>query len=229
MQTIIHSLLFPLALVAVLATGLASSGLAQAVNAELTAAQQQELESLPDDLLRMERLASWIEKSPAEARLHFHLGNYAFDAAKLDDAVAAYKKAVELEPKLVGAHVNLGSVYDEQGKLDDAIASYRKALEIQPDEDRTLCNMGNVYFKKRQYERAIEHFELALASNPKSQLAHYNMAILFADAGIYREAIREWEKAAAIDPQSDLGQRSAENVTTIKAYLDSDPPQLGGR
>ena len=202
---------------------------AQLPSTDLSAAQQQELDALADDLQRMERLESWIAKTPGDARLYFHLGNYAFDASKLDAAASAYEKAIEREPKLVGAHVNLGSVYDELGRLDDALASYRKALDMQPDEDRTLCNMGNVYFKKRQYERAIEHFQLALAANPRSQLAHYNMAILFADAGIYKEAIREWEKATAIDPQSDLGRRSAENVVTIKAFLETEMPELDDR
>lgn len=228
MRNFTSFLLFPLLLGGALLWSSPVPARAQTVTADLTEAQQKELDALPDDLLRMERLRAWIEKSPQDASLYFHLGNYAFDASKLEDATAAYKKAVELEPRLVGAHVNLGSVYDEQGKLDDAIASYRTALEIQPNEDRTLCNMGNVYFKKRQYERAIEHFELALAANPKSQLAHYNMAILFADSGIYREAIREWQQAVDIDPQSDLGQRSAENVSTIKAYLEASPPELGG-
>jgi tetratricopeptide (TPR) repeat protein len=227
MRTILRSFLLP-CVVAGLLFG-AGAALAQVLSADLPEAQKKELDALPDDVLRMERISAWISKDPENARLHFHLGNYAFDAGKLAEAAKAYEQAITLEPKLVGAHVNLGSVYDELNRLDDAIASYRKALELQPNEDRTLCNMGNVYFKKRQYERAIEHFQLALQANPKSQLAHYNLAILFADAGIYKEAIREWESAVAIDPESDLGRRSAENAATIRTFLDAEIPELDGR
>ena len=225
MRTIITSLLL-LALVVVVPTG---ATFAQDGSTELPADKQQQLDALPDDLTRIETLQGWIRSSPNDPRLYFHLGNSNFDAGKLADAANAYEKAIELDPQMLGAHVNLGSVYDEMGRLDDAITAYRAALEIEPNEDRTLCNMGNVYFKKRQYERAMEQFQMALEANPQSQLAHYNMAILFADSGIYDEAIREWEKVVAIDPASDLGVRSAQNVETIKAYLSSETPDLGGR
>lgn len=200
-----------------------------AVETELPADLQAELDAMPDATARMDRMAQLKAQAPDDVRYVFHHANYAFDANQLQEAMAGYQQAIELAPDLVGAHVNLGSVYDELGRLDDALASYNNALELEPGEDRTLCNMGNVYFKKRQYEKAIEYFDRALEANPQSQLAHYNMAILFADSEIYREAIAEFEKAAAIDPNSDLGQRSAENVKIIEQLISAESPELGDR
>jgi len=200
---------------------------AVAVDTDLPPALEQELDSLPDAQLRMERMAQLVEQSPNDVRYVFHHANYAFDASKLQEAMASYQRAIELEPELVGAHVNLGSVYDELGRLDDALHSYNRALELDPDEDRTLCNMGNVFFKKRQYEQAIEYFDRALEVNPQSQLAHYNMAILFADSQIYREAIVEFQKAVDIDPNSDLGRRSAENIGVIEQLMAAETPEVG--
>lgn len=200
-----------------------------AVDADLPADLQAELDALPDANARMERMAQLVERSPDDVRYVFHHANYAFDANQLQVAAASYERAIELEPELVGAHVNLGSVYDELGLLDDALHSYQAALELEPNEDRTLCNMGNVFFKKRQYEKAIEYFDKALEVNPKSQLAHYNMAILFADSEIYREAIAEFQKAVDIDPNSDLGRRSAENIGVIEQLLSAEDPALEGR
>lgn len=202
---------------------------ALAVDTDLPAGLQAELDAMPDANARMERMAQLVQQSPDDVRYVFHHANYAFDANQLQQAAASYERAIELAPDLVGAHVNLGSVYDELGLLDDALASYDRALQLEPTEDRTLCNMGNVYFKKRQYEKAIEYFDKALEVNPQSQLAHYNMAILFADSEIYREAIAEFQKAVDIDPNSDLGRRSAENIGIIEQLLSADDPELGGR
>lgn len=199
---------------------------APAAVTDLPEAARKHLESLPDDLTRLEWLRAEVAKKPGDIPLNFALGNTAFDAQQLADAVTAYKKVIELDPKIVGAHVNLGSVYDEMGRLDEALQSYAKALEIDPREDRTLCNMGNVYFKKRMNEQAIERFQQALKINPKSQLAHYNLAILFADSGMYREAIREWEACVAIDPGSDLGTRSRDNVGIVRQMMDAEMPEL---
>ena len=51
------------------------------------------------------------------------------DQRKLDDALAAYRKAIELEPDDPHAHVGLGHVLYDLRKLDDAQRAYHKAIE----------------------------------------------------------------------------------------------------
>jgi hypothetical protein len=49
---------------------------------------------------------------------------------KLDEAVACYKKGIELDPKAVWAHHGLGDALRSQGKLDEAIAELRQAVTL---------------------------------------------------------------------------------------------------
>ena len=55
------------------------------------------------------------------------------DQGKLDEAVACYRRALELKPDFAEAHNNLGNALKDQGKLDEAVACYRRALELKPD------------------------------------------------------------------------------------------------
>ncbi len=53
--------------------------------------------------------------------------------AKTEDILAAYKKAVELDPKNPLYHSSMGAFCVEAGLFNDAEAAYRKAAEADPD------------------------------------------------------------------------------------------------
>src|SRR2546423_1016024 len=61
---------------------------------------------------------------------------------KLDDAIAAYRAAIDLQPDYAAAHNNLGNALLAQGNAGDAIAAFRRAAELQPDFATTFFNLG---------------------------------------------------------------------------------------
>lgn len=77
------------------------------------------------------------------ALIHIHMGNAlkskAGPGGNLDEAIAEYRRAVEIDPSHAWTHNNLAAVLREQGKLDEAIAEYSAALEL-PHVDRDASN-----------------------------------------------------------------------------------------
>ena len=71
------------------------------------------------------------------------------DQGKLDEAVACYRRALELKPDYAEAHNNLGNALKDQGKLDEAVACYRRALELKPDFAEAHNNLGNALRRTR--------------------------------------------------------------------------------
>lgn len=50
-------------------------------------------------------------------------------------AIAAYEKALELDPQTPNVHYHLGLVYKERGELTRATAMFRRALEVDPSDN----------------------------------------------------------------------------------------------
>src|SRR5438105_1236051 len=64
------------------------------------------------------------------------------EAMSVDDARAAYERAIDLDPHHVDAHVNLGRILHESGAPLAAEQHYRAALEIEPDHAVAIFNLG---------------------------------------------------------------------------------------
>jgi hypothetical protein len=71
-----------------------------------------------------------LQESPKEALLFFNLGAVYERTSRLDDAAAAYEKAVALRPDFADAWVNLGTVRARQGDLKRARESWERAVVL---------------------------------------------------------------------------------------------------
>jgi superkiller protein 3 len=71
-----------------------------------------------------------------------------FKQKKLDEAIAAYRKVIQLDPQNVYAYNDLGNALKDQKKLDEAIAAYRKAIELDP-------NFGFAHYNLQEAKRAL--------------------------------------------------------------------------
>ena len=52
---------------------------------------------------------------------------------RLDEAIAACEKAIQIAPQFPLSHNNLGAALREKGCLDEAIAAYKRVIELRPD------------------------------------------------------------------------------------------------
>ena len=83
-----------------------------------------------------------VAQRPNNPRAHNNLGIALADRGQVDEAIAHYRKALEIKPDYAEAHNNLGIALAGRGQVDEAIAHYRKALEIKPDYAEAHYNLG---------------------------------------------------------------------------------------
>ncbi|MGC4062866.1 MAG: tetratricopeptide repeat protein [Aquabacterium sp.] len=93
----------------------------------------------------------------------------------LDEAVASYRKALQLKPDHVGALCNMGIVLKDLGQYDQAVANFRQALTLQPDLADAHNNLGNLLKDLGQLDEAVACFRKALAARPDFAEAHSNL------------------------------------------------------
>ena len=88
-----------------------------------------------------------------------------------DEAIAEFKKAIEINPNFAMAHSNLGAAYINKGMLDQPIAQCKRALDINPNYADAHYNLAVSYYYKREYSLAIRHcdrfMELGYEADPE--------------------------------------------------------------
>ena len=106
------------------------------------------------------------EKDPKNKSAWNNLGR-AYLALRLDDkAVAAFKKAIEVNAYDPWAWNNLGRAYEQQQRCDDAVLAYQKQIEINPLDQWAHANLGILFLKLRRNTDAVSELERAAEITP---------------------------------------------------------------
>jgi Flp pilus assembly protein TadD len=100
---------------------------------------------------------------------------------RFDEAIAAYKAVLAVDPKHEPSLLNLGMIYRRREKFDDAIALYSSAVEAQPDNVKLRNNLGVVYRLAKRYDESEKTLRRVLARSPGDVDAYKNMVVLFLD------------------------------------------------
>ncbi len=137
--------------------------------------------------------------------------------APMDDVIAIYERALELDPDSTGALVNLGTLYFNARRYPAAERHYKRALEVDPDYALAHFNLGNLYDERGDRTRAMQHYLEALRSNPSYSDAHYNLALLYQNTGQKMKAARHWREYLKADPGSSWSAVARRELEKIKA------------
>jgi tetratricopeptide (TPR) repeat protein len=127
----------------------------------------------------------------AEAELWFGRG-VELEAESLDEARAAYEKAVYLDPTYADAQVNLGRVLHQQGFVANAAERYRLAL-LHAAHPTAAYNLGIALEDLGYTREAIEAYNSALHMDARLGEAHFNLGRLYEAAGDALSAIRHFK------------------------------------
>jgi tetratricopeptide (TPR) repeat protein len=135
---------------------------------------------------------------------HNNLGKALAGRGQVDEAIAQFRKALEINPDFELANYNLGLPLAGRGQLDEAIAHFRKALKFKPDFAEAHYNLGLVLSHCGQANEAIAHFRKTLELRPDFAEAHNNLGNALVGRGEVDEAIAHYRKALEINPDFEL-------------------------
>jgi tetratricopeptide (TPR) repeat protein len=96
--------------------------------------------------------------------------NIAWDLAengKYDDAIAEWRKALEMNPSDASMHLNLGVALSRAGRALEALEEYRKGLAKNPNDPDLYSHIGMALSESGRYVDAIAHFEKGLSLQSK--------------------------------------------------------------
>ena len=147
------------------------------------------------------------------------LGDNYFKEGKLDEAIDAYKKALDIKPRDDILN-KLGQVHQQKraaGKPEDTspkIDTFKsaKALDKMPDLpgiDKTtqkasieeLLRKGAAFYDEGKIDNAIDAFKEVLEIDSEEPEAHYNLGNAYADKEMFDEAIAMYKNAVEYNPE----------------------------
>jgi protein O-mannosyl-transferase len=131
---------------------------------------------------------------------HNNLGGFLVEQGQSDEALAHFRRSVEIRPDFAKAQYNLGAALREKGQVDEAIVHLQSAVDIQPDYVEAHNSLARALGQERQWDGAMEHLETSLRIDPDQAEAHNNLANVLWQKGRLREAAAEYEKALALHP-----------------------------
>jgi tetratricopeptide (TPR) repeat protein len=124
----------------------------------------------------------------------------------IDEALATYDRAKQLDPESPLPYLGLGLLYDARGEFEKALAAYAKALELDPSNAEVYINRGALYMDAGDVQHAITEYKRAIELQPFYATAHFNLALAYEQTGETALAEKEYLAVIALQP-SYVGAR----------------------
>jgi tetratricopeptide (TPR) repeat protein len=125
------------------------------------------------------------------------------DDSTQEEAAAAYRRALELDPYLVAALINLANIHYSCDELAEAQALYERAIGLEPDFFEAHFNLGNIYHDLGRFPDAQACYREALRLNPFYADAHFYLAVTFEKMGLSQDARPHWRSYRQLAPQGE--------------------------
>ena len=146
--------------------------------------------------------------------------------ALLAQAVASWRKTLELRPDDAGVMVSLGTALMNSGELEEGKSTIAKAVELDPLQGgMAYFNLGVAMINNQNSDAAIEAFEKAIELDPTYADAYFRLGeMFFSKAGYdaetgeikpYPGTLEAFEKYLELQPNGGHAEQARNNVLAL--------------
>lgn len=140
---------------------------------------------------------------------------------KLEEAQAAFEKALDLDASNVGYWVCKGITLAEMKRYEEAVQAYDQALRIDQNYASAWSNKGSALDGLKRYEEAIQLYDRALALNPGDADAWFQKGNALLRCERYEEALSAFDHASPLDTNGAISFIKGVTLQKLKRYEES--------
>ncbi len=122
-------------------------------------------------------------------RYMINLGNSYLKLGRYQEAIALFKRAIQLNPNSAKSYYNLGMALEHIGKNEEAKKQYQMAINKDPHLLDAYINLGALLGEMGDYQEALKVLKSAIRIAPDYFPAYYNIAIAYSRMGKPKEGI----------------------------------------
>jgi Flp pilus assembly protein TadD len=149
----------------------------------------------------------WTQDHPNDAQGFTILGTLQETQGQRDQAMASYKKALQINPEQPISANNLSYLMIETGQnIDVALSLAQVARRAMPDSPSTADTLAWVYYHKGNYTSARDLLEDAVKSNPNDAALHYHLGLTYGKLSDNSDATLHLKKAVTLAPNTQTAK-----------------------
>ena len=165
-------------------------------------------------------MAKLSRKSAKQAQRAFEQALALQQAGNTDQAIAAYRKVLALDPVHTGALTNLASLLRRSGDQDGALQMFERGVAIAGAPAPLWYNYGNLLQELRRPDDAERAFRRALELDPRLYQAATHLARLLAELKRNDEAMVLHRQSLDIEPRNAVSLRGLGQLCYERGELD---------
>ncbi len=145
-------------------------------------------------ILLASRFVTWdaIKGENQHAQAAVQKGTAALRTWKLPQAIAAFTRATEIEPKYAEAYVKRGLAYYRSAQYEAAIADYTQTLGLNRYHADAYASRGDAYRALGSTQRAIEDYSASLQRRWNAYVIQKRAATYFEDGNV-QDALADYD------------------------------------
>ncbi|MFO0861416.1 MAG: tetratricopeptide repeat protein [Phycisphaerales bacterium] len=126
---------------------------------------------------------------------------------RLQDAVRAYLKALEIKPNDFDANLNIATAYLEMNEPASGLPYAQRAVQINPKSGPAHANLGSIYGALNRHQDAVNEYRQALELVELSPPLLLNLANSLGKIGRYDEMVNTLNQVIKIQPSAAAYER----------------------
>lgn len=117
----------------------------------------------------------------------------------IEDALVAYRRALDIRQDFAEAHVGVGKCLKRKGDYTGAIVAFKQALKQNYFDKETHLNLAKCYNESGNIKRSVLHYRRAVQIDPAFIEAKFGLALILELDGQFEEPTRLYEEIITVD------------------------------
>ncbi|HXA16285.1 MAG TPA: tetratricopeptide repeat protein [Thermoanaerobaculia bacterium] len=156
--------------------------------------------------------AARAQDLPEVARSLMEEADRARESNRIDDAIAKYRRVIDVAPTLASAYANLGALYFKQGKVAEAYDTFVRGVASAPSDRTLLSNAAAAAQQLGKSADALKYVDDAIAKTPRDAALHSLRSTILRSLNRNDDALAAITRATQLAPDDAKSQFSLGNI-----------------